>query len=163
MQVGIDIAKKKFDATVQKANGEKVHAPFDNEAQGFVRFTKWLKRQGERAAHICMEATNVYWEGLAEYVHGQGHKVSVVNPVRIAGFARSQMRRNKTDKVDSDVVCDFCVTQQPALWTPPSTLQKQLRSLERYRDDLVKSLTQQKNRLATCAEAWAVNDNYKWT
>lgn len=154
MKVGIDIAKKKFDATAQKANGEKQHETFDNTSKGFAHFEKWLKRQEEGAVHICMEATNVYWEGLAEYVQGKGYAVSVVNPVRIAGFARSQMRRNKTDKVDSDVICDFCVTQDPALWTPPSALQKQLRSLERHRDDLEKSLTQQKNRLTTCSESW---------
>lgn len=154
MKVGVDIAKETFDALVQQQNQEPVHAGFSNNRSGFERFGKWLKRQGGGEAHICMEATNVYWEELAEYLHGEGYAVSVVNPVRIAGYARSQMRRNKTDKIDSEVICDFCTTQQPALWTPPSAVQKQLRSLERHRDDLVKSLTQQKNRLGTCTEAW---------
>jgi transposase len=133
MKVGVDIAKETFDALVQHQNQEPVHAGFSNNRSGFERFGKWLKRQGGGEVHICMEATNVYWEELAEYLHGEGYAVSVVNPVRIAGYARSQMRRNKT---------------------PPSAVQKQLRSLERHRDDLVKSLTQQKNRLSTCTEAW---------
>jgi transposase len=154
MKVGIDIAKKKFDATVEDEQGVKSHETFDNNVKGFERFVKWLKTKGAQRAHICMEATNVYWEALAEYLHGKGYPVSVVNPARIAGYARSQMRRNKTDKVDSDVICDFCATQQPGLWTPPTGVQKQLRSLERHRDDLEKSLTQQKNRLATCSESW---------
>lgn len=154
MNVGVDIAKQKFDATLQQGNGKKVHETFDNQRKGFGRFVKWLVGHKAAKAPICMEATNVYWEGLAEYMHEQGYPVSVVNPVRIAGYARSQLRRNKTDKLDSEVICDFCATQQPALWTPPDAVQKQLRSLERHRDDLEKSLTQQKNRLGTSAETW---------
>jgi transposase len=154
MNVGIDIALKKFDATVQAEPGAKTHATFANNTTGFARLVKWLQGQGREPAHICMEATNVYWEALAEFLHGQGYAVSVVNPARIAGHARSQMRRNKTDKVDSEVICDFCATQQPDLWTPPSAVQKQLRSLERHRDDLEKTLTQEKNRLSTCSEPW---------
>lgn len=154
MKVGIDIAKNKFDATMQNEKQEKVHETFDNNLKGFKHFGKWMKSQGAVSAHICMEATNVYWEALAEYLHGQGYEVSVVNPARISGYAQSQLRRNKTDKVDSDVVYDFCVAQNPALWTPPTPVQKQLRTLERYRDDLEKSLTQQQNRLDTCSEPW---------
>jgi transposase len=154
MKVGIDIALKKFDATVQDEQGVKTHETFANTAKGFAHLVKWLHTKGDGPVPVCMEATNVYWEALAEFLHGQGYAVSVVNPARIAGHARSQMRRNKTDKVDSEVICDFCATQQLALWTPPTRVQKQLRSLERHRDDLEKSLTQQKNRLATASEPW---------
>lgn len=153
-KIGIDIAQKKFDATLLDKEGAKIHETFDNNAKGFERFGKWLKANDAQQGHLCMEATNVYWEALAEDLHGQGYQVSVVNPARIAGYARSQMRRNKTDKVDSDVICDFCATQKLGLWTPPTGVQKQLRSLERHRDDLEKSLTQQKNRLTTASESW---------
>jgi transposase len=153
-KIGVDIAQKKFDAALQDEVEVKIYETFDNNSKGFERFVKWLKANGAEGGHICMEATNVYWEALAESLQGQGYAVSVVNPARIAGYARSQMRRNKTDKVDSAVICDFCATQQPALWTPPTSVQKQLRSLERHRDDLEKSLTQQKNRLKTASESW---------
>ena len=154
MKVGIDIALKKFDATVQDAQGVKTHEVFENNAKGFEHFVQWLQGKGSEPAQLCMEATNVYWEALAEFLHGQGYAVSVVNPARIAGHARSQMRRNKTDKVDSEVICDFCATQPLTLWTPPTRVQKQLRSLERHRDDLEQTLTQQKNRLTTAREPW---------
>ena len=152
--VGVDIAKKKFDAALQSEAGEKRYATFDNSVKGYASFVKWLCGEGAQEAQGCMEATNIYWEALAEYLHDKGYGVSVVNPVRIAGYARSQLQRNKTDKIDSAVICDYCATQHPALWTPPTALQKQLRSLERHRDDLEKSLTQQKNRLGTCTESW---------
>jgi transposase len=152
MKVGIDVAKATFDATLRKGEQGKMHETFENSPKGFVRFHRWLKRAGATQAQVCMEATNIYWEALAEFLHGQGYAVSVVNPVRIAGYAQSQLRRTKTDKLDSDVICDFCASQHPDLWTPPTPTQKQLRSLERHRDDLQKTLTQQKNRRATCTE-----------
>lgn len=152
--VGIDIAKKKFDAALQSEAGEKRYATFENNAKGYARFVKWLCAEGAKEAQVCMEATNIYWEALAEYLHDKGYGVSVVNPVRIAGYARSQLQRNKTDKIDSGVICDYAATQHPAAWVPPTALQKQLRSLERHRDDLGKSLTQYKNRLGTCGESW---------
>lgn len=149
MYAGIDIAKATFDVTVQGASGQKVHNSFPNTPKGFKALVKWLRKQGAKTAHVCMEATNVYWEALAEYLHEAGYRVSVVNPARIAGYARSQMQRNKNDKIDSAVACDFCATQQPDAWQPPTATQKELRSLERHRDDLQKMLTQNKNRLAT--------------
>lgn len=152
MYAGIDIAKQSFDVTWQGAAGEKVHSSFANDAKGFKALVKWLGKQGAKTAAVCMEATNIYWEALAEYLHGAGYRVSVVNPARIAGYARSQMQRNKNDKLDSGVICDFCATQQPEAWQPPTATQKELRSLERHRDDLQKMRTQTKNRLATAQE-----------
>lgn len=39
--------------------------------------------------HVCMEATNVYWEAIATWLHAQSYTVSVVNPARINGFGQS--------------------------------------------------------------------------
>jgi transposase len=152
MILGIDIAKAKFDVTLVTGEGRKRHRTFANQANGFAQLSAWLAAQQATVVHACLEATNIYWEALAEYLHAQGHQVSVVNPVRIAGYAKSQLRRNKTDKLDSEVIADFCATQQPSLWTPPTTEQKTLRSLERHRQALLKTRTQQTNRRSTCTE-----------
>jgi transposase len=152
MSIGIDIAKKTFEVTVLVGESGQEHKSFANTEKGFKALDKWLKKLGAAGGHVCMEATNVYWEELAEYLHAAGYRVSVVNPVRLAGYARSQMRRNKTDKVDSEVAAAFCATQSPELWQPPNETQKQLRRLERHRADLQQTLTQTKNRLATAKE-----------
>lgn len=65
-----------------------------------------------------MEATNIYWEGLANYLYEQGYRVSVVNPARIIGFAMSQLQRNKTDKLDSQVIAAFCAACHPGPGSP---------------------------------------------
>lgn len=49
-----------------------------------------------RDVHARLEATSTYGEAMAAYLHEQGHRVSVVNPSRIKGFALSELLRNKT-------------------------------------------------------------------
>jgi transposase len=157
--LGIDLSKEYFDVTLLKASGEQVHAQFENRPAGHSQLWKWLKEHGTRQAAVCMEATNTYWEAVTEYLYTKGYSVSVVNPARIKGYAMSQLRRSKTDKLDSAVIADFC--RSCALkggeavlrtWTPPTPEQRQLRNLVRQRSTLVETLTQQKNRLGDCQD-----------
>jgi transposase len=152
MHLGIDLSKAYFDAMLRLPRGEKVHEQFENNETGFQKLAKWLKRHKAQTVHACMEATNIYWEDLAAFLHAAGHRVSVVNPARIKGFALSQLRRNKTDKQDSDVIVEFCFALQPDAWTPPTAVQQKLRTLVRHREALHKTLTQQKNRSADCRD-----------
>ena len=131
MHLGIDLSKRYFDATLRVPKGEKVHGQFENNAAGFKVLATWLKKHKAKVVHACMEATNIYWEALAAFLHAAGHRVSVVNPARIKGFAMSQLRRNKTDKQDSDVIVDFCYASNPDAWRPPSPQQQKLRALVR--------------------------------
>ncbi len=154
MAVGIDVSKDKIDVTLIDSQGKKHHATFTNNKKGFKKLHGWLQKFSvtDDAIHICMEATNIYWEDLALYFHDKGYVVSVVNPVRIKGFARSQLRRNKTDKQDSEIIADFCAALKPKAWTPPSESQRKVRSLVRHLEGLKKTLTQQQNRLASCKD-----------
>lgn len=153
MYLGNDLSKEYFDATLRQSDENKVHRRFDNNASGFAALQAWLQKQGVSELHACMEATNIYWEELAEFLHDKGYTVSVVNPARIKGFAISQLRRNKTDKLDSEVIADFCAKMEPIAWVPPSAEQRKLRSLVRHRDAMQKTITQQKNRLASCNDS----------
>lgn len=100
-----------------------------------------------------MEATNVYWEGLASFLHARAHTVSVVNPARIKGFAQATMQRNKTDKLDSAIIAEFCLKHQPSAWQPMSEQQQQLRALMRHREDLLQTRLQHQNRLRDTSNA----------
>ncbi len=94
-----------------------------------------------------MEATNVYWEALAQFLVEHDVTVHVVNPARIKGYAISQMLRNKTDKQDSAIVAAFCAAHDLMVWVPPTAAQRKLRALVRHRDDLIATRIQQTNRL----------------
>jgi len=76
-----------------------------------------------------------------------GIKVSVVNPLRIKGFAQSHLTRNKTDKADAILIAKFCQAMRPTAWQPlPESIVK-LQSLVRRLDDLQKLYYQEQNRL----------------
>lgn len=144
--LGIDVSKSKFNVALLRGDKYK-HKSFPNNSDGFSKLGKWLERQGVGELHACMEATGVYGEELAEYLYECGHRVSVVNPARIKGFAQSELIRTKTDKVDSSVIARFCLAMEPELWTPESKDVKELRSLVRRVEALVRMKNQETNRL----------------
>jgi transposase len=84
-----------------------------------------------------MEATGAYWLGLARAMHESSAIVSVVNPSRTALFARSQLRRTKTDAVDAEMLAEFCQSQNPGPWRPPAPEILELRALLTYREHLI--------------------------
>lgn len=153
IHVGIDISQQTFDATIIEPTGSRQHRQFANTPKGFRRFQTWVNAHPMADLHVCMEATNVYWEDLAETLFHAGCRISVVNPARTKGFAISQLQRNKTDKLDSGVIADFCVRMAPRLWHPPSPEQRQVRELVRHGEALKKTRTQQLNRVKTCRNA----------
>jgi transposase len=150
--LGIDVSKKTLDVTLLDEKGRKRRKRVANSAADIATLQEWLSRHTIGDVHVCMESTSVYWEEVAEALHEAGYRVSVVNPVRIKGYAMSQLRRSKTDPLDGDVIADFCRTQEPEAWTPPTPEQKKLRALVRHLEALKKSRTQQLNRLGTCRD-----------
>jgi transposase len=56
------------------------------------------------------------------------------------------LRRNKTDRLDAEVIVDFCRTQHPAPWSPPSPAQRELQTLVRHLADLEADRQRQRNR-----------------
>jgi transposase len=145
--LGIDLAKLTFDATLLTAAGTQHYQAFSNTPEGFQALDAWLREYGVSQLHACMEATNIYWEALATWLHAQGHTVSVVNPARIKGYAMARMQRNKTDKLDSAIIAAFCASHHPTAWQPLTAEQRRLRALVRHRDDLLQTRLQQQNRL----------------
>jgi transposase len=144
--IGIDIAKDKFDVAVQVDNAQPQMAAFENNPKGFKACHVFLKRANAYPGHVCMEATGVYYEELAHFLHQAGYPVSVINPLQISGYAHSRLRRNKTDRLDAALLVDFVRTQSPPLWTPPEPSWYELRSLVRHLEDLESDRQRQRNR-----------------
>lgn len=153
--LGIDIAKASFAVTLLAA-GDAYHAHFSNDGVGFAKLTRWLHKRQIAQLQACMEATGAYWEALADYLHAQGHVVSVVNPARIKAFAESHLARNKTDQLDAQLIARFCHSQQPLAWTPPPPEQRALQALVRQVEALQQMRQQEVNRLAAGVEVTAV-------
>ena len=146
--LGIDIAKAKFQVALLLADGKVRHKTFLNAAAGFEQLAAWLQRQHLRGVHACLEATGAYGDALATWLHDAGHRVSVVNPTIIHAYARTQLVRSKTDRLDAELIARFTATQQPPVWTPPALEIRQLQALVRRLDALHGMRTQEANRLA---------------
>lgn len=144
--LGIDISKLTFDVALLKANKLK-HKKFNNNQKGFEALKAWLEKFAAQPVHACMEATGRYGEALATYLFDQGMRVSVVNPARIKGFAKSQLARNKTDKADANLIAQFCQALSPNDWKPTPKNRRILQELVNRLDSLTEMKQQEKNRL----------------
>lgn len=150
--VGVDVAKAKLDVALKLPAGKWKNKVVANSPAGFDELRAWLAKHGVTIAHVCMEATGVYWEQLAEYLADHGFAVSVVNPAQIKAFAGALGVRTKTDAVDAKVIAEFCATAQPRLWAPLPKNVRHLRALVNRRDSLVELRTQEVNRLEVASD-----------
>lgn len=90
--LGIDVSQKTLDAALI-INGKTLTKQFKNSMEGFTLLAAWLKSLQAGVVHACLEATGVYSEQIALFLHEQGYRVSIVNPLRIKGYAQSNLQR----------------------------------------------------------------------
>jgi hypothetical protein len=145
---GIDVAKAKVDVVLLVEGQAPLHAEFDNTAQGFKQLKRWLDNRSIERLHACLEATGNFGDEVATFLHTAGYTVSGVNPARISAYAKSQLRRNQTDKLDAALIAELCRTQTPPAWSPPDPAWKELQGLVRHLQDLETARQAAKNRLS---------------
>lgn len=144
--LGIDVAKAIL--VVVLLNEQREHrAEFANSAAGLSKLLTWLAKHCPSPVHACLEATGSYGEELAQALFDAGHTVSIVNPARIAAYAKVQAARHKTDQVDAALIARYCQREQPAAWSPPAPELRELRALVRHLDSLQQQRQAELNRL----------------
>lgn len=126
--IGIDVSKAKLDicALLDRKIRKKT---VENSASGFKSLRNWISKNNINNPHFCMESTGCYSEGVAEFFHELGFKVSVVNPLQIKTFRNTKLIRQKTDSVDAQVIAEFCLQNNPAPWNPRSPEKKELHNI----------------------------------
>lgn len=140
--IGVDIAKKTFDAVLLQETGP-LHKAFENTPSGFSDFLEWLNLPTD-SAWVCMESTGHYGEALSEYLVEKNIRVSVVNPLQIKHFGHALLTRNKNDRVDAEVIAEYAKRMRPRLFLVRSEEQKELRERLQLIDSLKKQRTQLK-------------------
>jgi transposase len=150
--LGIDVAKSKLDVALM-LNNKALVKKFDNNIKGFKLLQGWLASLKINQVHACLEATGTYGEAVAEFLHEHGHRVSVVNPLRIKSFAKSDLKRNKTDRSDARTIAEFCISKDPEQWHPLPPEIKQLQALTRRIEALERMLLVETNRLEAASAA----------
>jgi len=165
LQLGIDVAKAKLDCALRLESGKFRHKVVDNTPAGFKALDTWLAKEGAAALQVCMEATGIYWEAVAEHLAARPETtVSVINPAQIKAFGASRMVRTKTDKVDAKLIAQFCAERTPEPWQAPTPAEKTLRALVLRLDALQTMRTQESNRLEVARESVAegIAQHLKW-
>lgn len=144
--LGIDVSKAKIDCCLI-LNGRYLHRVFKNDEAGFKKLLEWLaKYTTANEIHACLEATGVYGEKIADFLHDSGFAVSIVNPLSIHKFAEMQLLNVKTDKQDAKTIAIYCQRNQPSLYVPPPKAERDLKSLTRLLDYLKDELVAHQNR-----------------
>lgn len=147
--LGIDVGKHKLHVALLLPEKKPKPKVIANTPEGHQALLQWLQQQGVNQVHACLEATSTYGEAVAAALHEAGHLVSIVNPARIGGFAKSELSRTKTDNVDAALIARFCAAVRPSLWVPPAPEVKHLQALVRRLDALKEMYQQESNRLET--------------
>lgn len=81
----------------------------------------------EEGVVLVLEATGVYYRGLAFAAVERGISVRVVNPWQVKAFATSRLSRVKTDRTDARLIRDFGERMLPDLrrwWPSPPGLDR---------------------------------------
>ena len=128
---------------------------FANNKKGRMKLVKWVKGLGE--VKVVMEATGGYEQPVVQALWAAGMAVSVVNPMRVREFAKSQGILAKTDKIDACLIAHFGQISQPASAPPQTEAEAYLSACVERRRQLVIMLTTEKNRLSTCPESMRVD------
>lgn len=151
--LGIDVAKAKLDGALRLPNGKFRSKVVANSADGFAQLIAWLASHQATPVHVCMEATGIYWEDIAQFLAAAGFTVSVINPAQIKAYGASRLARTKTDAVDARLIADFCAERQPAPWQARSAAEISLRALVLRLEALQAMRTQESNRLDVSRDA----------
>jgi transposase len=152
--VGIDISKSSFTACVCSkllSGGVQMSQveEFENNKTGFNRLIKWSRKITNASVEVLflMEATGIYYEGVAYHLHKLNLPTSVILPNKVKHYAKSLNVKTKTDIVDARVIAHMGAERQLPLWQPPAPIFKQLRDLTRLYTDLKKERTVFLNRI----------------
>ena len=148
--LGVDVSKAKLDVALIDGQGKYRSKVFPNKTSGFAALIQWLDAtaaQGRASVHVCMEATGRFHEALAFYLHDEGVRVSVVNPMRLKRFIEVEGTRNKTDGGDAKSLARFCGMTSPQPWEAPSPGVRMLQALVARLDTLLGMRQCELNRL----------------
>jgi transposase len=117
-----------------------------NEAEALRKLYSTLARKAPEG-WVVMEATGVYHWMAATLAHAAGLKVAVVNPKVTANFAKALGQRNKTDRVDAQVLLRYAQAVSLVAWQPPRRAVIELRAISRHLLVLTQQQVASRNRL----------------
>ena len=113
--------------------------PISNDRIGFQQLADLLEpyRGGIR---IGLEATGHYWLALYDYLCHLEYDLAVINPLQVKAFRKMDIRKRKTDRLDSVAISEFMRFANPGSTPADLPVIIQLKELTRFRFHLVQQI-----------------------
>lgn len=150
--IGIDVSKQRLHAAWLRDPQQGLTRPkaVDNSPEGHALLLAWAQgASGAPADELCfvLEATGVYHEAVALFLHQAGAEVAVSNPLHIKRFAESHGIKTKNDAHDGRVLALYGHERRPPAWQPPPAPVRDLRALLKRLQALEEDRQRETNRL----------------
>lgn len=150
--VGIDIAKLFHFASALSADGEVLIEPFQfsNDSDGFQLLLSKLDPFDKDSLIIGLESTAHYGDNLVRYLVASSYKVCVLNPIMTSSLRKNNIRKTKTDKVDTLIICKTLMMQDHLRFVSFFDLDlMDLKALGRFRQKTLKQRSRLKIQLTS--------------
>ena len=148
--VGIDVAKSTHYAAVMNSDGVVLTEPFAfaNDAPGFASLLGKVSGYPKDDLLFGLESTGIYSENLICFLYESGYQIAVINPIQTASLRKTNIRKTKTDKVDTFLIIKSLMLNSYRLYTAQDAQSMKLKSLCRFRQNIKKSKARLKIQLA---------------
>ena len=149
--VGIDISKLNHFASAISSDGEVLIEPFKftNDNDGFLLLLSKLSSFDKSSLIIGLESTAHYGNNLLAFLVPKGFQVCLINPIQTSTMRKNNIRKTKTDKVDTLIICKTLMMQPHRFVTLYDIGLLQLKNLGRFRQKTVKQRTRLKIQLTS--------------
>ena len=150
--VGIDIAKLNHFASALSSEGKILIEPFKftNDDDGFRLLVSKLESFSKDNIIIGLESTAHYGNNLVRYLVAHSFNVCVLNPIKTSTMRKNNIRKTKTDKVDTYIIAKTLMMQDSCRFISFYDLDLlELKTLGRYRQNTIKQRTRLKIQLSS--------------
>ena len=152
--VGIDIAKLNHFASAISSDGTELMKPFKftNDGDGFQLLQSRLIELSYSGDSIIigLESTAHYGDNLIRYLVACNYNVCVLNPIKTSVMRKENIRKTKTDKVDTFIIAKTLMMQDSYRFVSFYDLDlMDLKQLGRFRQKTIKQRTRLKIQLTS--------------
>ena len=132
--VGIDVAKLNHYAATISSYGKELIKPFKftNDNDGFLTLISHLNSFEKEQIIIGLESTAHYGNNLISFLVPKGYQICLINPIQTSSMRKNNIRKTKTDKVDTFIICKTLMMQPHRFVTLYDIGLMQLKNLGRF-------------------------------
>ena len=150
--VGIDVAKLNHFASLISSDGEILVGPFQfsNDGDDFWYLISAFEPFNDEEIIIGLESTAHYADNLIRYLVAEGYNVCVLNPLSTSSMRKNNIRKTKTDKIDTYIIAQTLMMQKSYRFVTFEDLDlMNLKELGRFRQKTIKQRTRLKIQLTS--------------